>query len=108
MAPQAVQPTIEEHTDTYNDDGEGADIMNLPNIDQKTKLAPARIKKLIQADQEVGKLAQAVPIAVAKALEQFIATVVAAGAVEAASKNTKRVTPKHLKEALAKHTQFDW
>ncbi|OTF72943.1 hypothetical protein BLA29_007566, partial [Euroglyphus maynei] len=35
------------------------------------RFPPARIKKIMQKDEEVGKVAQAVPVIIAKALESF-------------------------------------
>jgi len=79
----------------------------------------------MQADEDVGKVAQATPTAVckcllhlcashvliraiAKALELFMIALVAKGASEAKLHNSKRVTAQHLKAALMKDSQFDF
>ena len=61
-------------------------------VDVKTKFPVARIKRIMQADEDVGKVAQATPTAVAKALELFMITLVLKGANAAKDQNSKRVT----------------
>ncbi|OAL39868.1 hypothetical protein AYO20_00780 [Fonsecaea nubica] len=77
-------------------------------IDVRTKFPVARIKRIMQADEDVGKVAQATPTAVSKALELFMITLVSKGAAEARANNSKRVTAQHLKAALMKDGQFDF
>ncbi|KIW89948.1 uncharacterized protein Z519_09378 [Cladophialophora bantiana CBS 173.52] len=77
-------------------------------IDVKTKFPVARIKRIMQADEDVGKVAQATPTAVSKALELFMITLVSKGATEARANGSKRVTAQHLKAALMKDGQFDF
>lgn len=77
-------------------------------IEVKTKFPVARIKRIMQADEDVGKVAQATPTAVSKALELFIISLVTKGAAEARSKNSKKVTASHLKSALMKEPQMDF
>lgn len=74
----------------------------------KTKFPVARIKRIMQADEDVGKVAQATPTAVSKALELFIISLVTKGAAEARIKNSKKVTASHLKAALLKEPQMDF
>ena len=77
-------------------------------IDVKTKFPVARIKRIMQADEDVGKVAQATPTAVAKALELFMITLVLKGANAAKDQNSKRVTAQHLKAALMADKEFDF
>ncbi|KAL9111255.1 MAG: hypothetical protein Q9227_004333 [Pyrenula ochraceoflavens] len=77
-------------------------------VEVKTRFPVARIKRIMQADEDVGKLAMAAPIAVAKALELFMVSLVTRAATEAREKNSKRVTAIHLKQAVQKDTQFDF
>ncbi|ETI24002.1 hypothetical protein G647_05809 [Cladophialophora carrionii CBS 160.54] len=77
-------------------------------IDVRTKFPVARIKRIMQADEDVGKVAQATPTAVAKALELFMIALVTKGATEARANNSKRVTAQHLKAALMNDGQFDF
>ncbi len=102
-------------------------------IEVKTKFPVARIKRIMQADEDVGKVAQVTPTAVckfaplssrtptqtnatqtdsfritAKALELFMISVVTKAANEARAKQSKRVTAAHLKQAVLKDDQLDF
>ena len=97
-------------------------------IDVKTKFPVARIKRIMQADEDVGKVAQVTPTAVcksqtfvfhsspvvflttstAKALELFMISIVTKAAERAREKGQKRVTAVHLKQALQNDEQFDF
>ena len=95
-------------------------------IEVKTKFPVARIKRIMQADEDVGKVAQVTPIAVcklrsfhellgrsltspaAKALELFMISLVTKAAHEAKDRNSKRVTASHLKHAVAKDEVLDF
>ncbi|KAL8734101.1 MAG: hypothetical protein Q9181_003309 [Wetmoreana brouardii] len=73
-----------------------------------TKFPVARIKRIMQADEDVGKVAQVTPTAVSKALELFMISVVIKAANEAKAKSSRRVTAAHLKQAVAKDEQLDF
>ncbi|KAL4739267.1 histone-fold-containing protein [Aspergillus similis] len=77
-------------------------------IEVKTKFPVARIKRIMQADEDVGKVAQVTPIAVSKALELFMISLVTKAAKEAKDRNSKRVTASHLKQAVAKDEVLDF
>ncbi|KAF3770223.1 histone-fold-containing protein [Cryphonectria parasitica EP155] len=74
----------------------------------KTKFPTARIKRIMQADEEVGKVAQQTPIAVGKALELFMIQLVSKSAEVAREKNSKRVTPAMLKHVVENDDQWDF
>ncbi|KAL9013169.1 MAG: hypothetical protein Q9173_002122 [Seirophora scorigena] len=121
---KSAQPKIEE------DCGKPA-----PGVEEGIKVATkfpvARIKRIMQADEDVGKVAQVTPTAVcecapypcnpaltrltdilslpaAKALELFMISVVTKAADEAKAKSSKRVTAAHLKQAVKKDEQLDF
>ncbi|WEW56999.1 hypothetical protein PRK78_002458 [Emydomyces testavorans] len=77
-------------------------------IEVKTKFPVARIKRIMQADEDVGKVAQVTPIAVSKALELFMISLVTKAAQQAKDRSSKRVTATHLKEAIAKDEVLDF
>lgn len=79
-----------------------------PQISVHTKFPVARIKRIMQLDEDIGKVAQAAPTAVAKALELFMVDLVAKGAANAKEQNSKRVTATHLKSALLADPQYDF
>lgn len=62
----------------------------------------------MQTDEDIGKVAQATPTAVAKALELFMIALVSKGASNAKDQGSKRVTATHLKNALLADPQFDF
>jgi Dr1-associated corepressor len=83
----------------------------------KSRFPVARIKKIMQADEDVGKVAQVTPVAictsippllcfaicvvrvdlcVAKALELFMDRIIKAVASETKARGAKKVTPSHL------------
>lgn len=74
----------------------------------KTKFPTARIKRIMQADEEVGKVAQQTPIAVGKALELFMVQLVSKSADIAKDKGSKRVTASMLKQVVETDEQWDF
>lgn len=62
----------------------------------------------MQADEEVGKVAQQTPIAVGKALELFMVALVSKSADVAREKNSKRVTAQMLKHVVESDDQWDF
>jgi hypothetical protein len=74
----------------------------------KPRFPVERIKKIMQADEDIGKVAQVTPVAVcmaardeyrliaARALELFMDRIIKAVADETKAGGAKRVTPSHL------------
>lgn len=62
----------------------------------------------MQADEEVGKVAQQTPIAVGKALELFMIQMVTKSAEVAQEKGSKRVTASMLKQVVETDDQWDF
>ena len=79
-----------------------------PSVDIRTKFPVARIKRIMQADEEVGKVAQVTPVAVNKALELFMTALVLGAAEKAREKGGKRITAGHLKSVVEADEQFDF
>lgn len=77
-------------------------------MDVKTKFPVARIKRIMQADEDIGKVAQATPTAAAKALELFLASLTIKSAAVARNVSSKRITVNHLKAAIAHDKNFDF
>ncbi|CCJ31189.1 unnamed protein product [Pneumocystis jirovecii] len=74
----------------------------------RSKFPIARIKKIMQADEEVGKVAQITPVIVSKALELFMESIVNATIQQARAKQAKKVTVLHMKSAIESTDQFDF
>lgn len=86
----------------------GGRLAGTEGIEVKTKFPVARIKRIMQADDDVGKVAQVTPVVVSKALELFMISLVTKAAAEAKLRSSKRVTAVHLKQAVSKDQQFDF
>lgn len=80
-----------------------------PNFDDiKTHFPAARIKKLMQSDEEIGKVAQATPVVVGRALEFFLASLVDASVDQARQAGIKRINAQHVKKAIESNENFDF
>ncbi|WLF80122.1 hypothetical protein PVL30_003897 [Lodderomyces elongisporus] len=74
----------------------------------KTHFPAARIKKIMQSDEEIGKVAQATPVVVGRALEIFMANLVEVSVSQAKKQGVKRITASHVKSAIENTEQFDF
>ncbi|WFC94985.1 hypothetical protein MBRA1_001624 [Malassezia brasiliensis] len=73
-----------------------------------SKFPIARIKRIMQADEDVGKVAQATPVVISKALELFMQDIVACSVEHTRKSGGKRVAPYHLKRATQTNETFDF
>lgn len=76
--------------------------------DIKTQFPVIRIKRLMQSDEDIGKVAQATPAVVAKALELFMIQLIEESCKRARAKQVKRVSIAHLYQAVMEEEQFDF
>lgn len=74
----------------------------------KTHFPAARIKKIMQSDDDIGKVAQATPIVVGRALEIFMANLVEAAIVEAKKSGVRRIGVSQIRSVIQKTEQFDF
>lgn len=74
----------------------------------KTHFPAARIKKIMQSDEDIGKVAQATPVVVGRALEIFMANLVEAGIIEAKKAGVRRISAQHIRTAVENTEQFDF
>lgn len=74
----------------------------------KTHFPAARIKKIMQSDEDIGKVAQATPVVVGRALEIFMANLVEAAIVEAKKAGVRRIAASHIRLAVENNEQFDF
>ncbi|KAI9355421.1 histone-fold-containing protein [Zopfochytrium polystomum] len=75
---------------------------------EKSRFPAARIKKIMRSDDEVGKVAQATPVLVSKALELFIQALVEDACKETIARGAKKLTSSHLKVAINTNPKFDF
>ncbi|PAV14925.1 histone-fold-containing [Pyrrhoderma noxium] len=80
----------------------------MKNRNKQTKFPVARIKKIMQKDEEVGKVAQATPVVISKALELFLGMIVDEAAKVTLERNSKRVEAYHLKHAIDRTDMLDF
>ncbi|KAF8553068.1 histone-fold-containing protein [Imleria badia] len=75
---------------------------------KQTKFPVARIKKIMQKDEEVGKVAQATPVVISKALELFLAMIVEEASKITLERSAKKVEAYHLKHAVETTEMLDF
>ncbi|KAI9463880.1 histone-fold-containing protein [Boletus coccyginus] len=75
---------------------------------KQTKFPVARIKKIMQKDEEVGKVAQATPVVISKALELFLALIVEQASKITLERGAKKVEAYHLKHAVETTEMLDF
>ncbi|KAJ2233871.1 hypothetical protein H4R99_006744 [Coemansia sp. RSA 1722] len=74
----------------------------------KTKFPVARIKKIMQMDEEVGKMAQATPVLISKSLELFMQSIVDDVAKHARACNARKISTTHLKRCVESTECYDF
>ncbi|XP_036077783.1 dr1-associated corepressor isoform X3 [Rousettus aegyptiacus] len=72
------------------------------------RFPPARIKKIMQTDEEIGKVAAAVPVIISRALELFLESLLKKACQVTQSRNAKTMTTSHLKQCIEQEQQFDF
>ncbi|XP_048883583.1 dr1-associated corepressor-like [Brienomyrus brachyistius] len=72
------------------------------------RFPPARIKKIMQTDEEIGKVAAAVPVIISRALELFLESLLIKACQVTQSRNAKTITISHLKQCIELEQQFDF
>jgi hypothetical protein len=62
----------------------------------------------MQTDEDVGKMSQATPVLISKALELFMQSLIEASCQETRKRQSKRLTPIHLKQCIINTQHFDF
>lgn len=62
----------------------------------------------MQTDEDVGKVAAAVPVIISKALEMFVQSLVERASDYTKARNAKTMTTSHLKRCITSENQFDF
>lgn len=78
------------------------------NAPWKSRFPVARIKKIMQADEDVGKVAQVVPVIISKALELFMESMIIEASRHTVETGHKRILPGHFKLAVNGNQMFDF
>ncbi|EHN02655.1 Bur6p [Saccharomyces cerevisiae x Saccharomyces kudriavzevii VIN7] len=74
----------------------------------KTHFPPAKVKKIMQSDEDIGKVSQATPVIAGRSLEFFIALLVKKSGETARGQGTKRITAEILKKTILNDEKFDF
>ncbi|XP_060074655.1 dr1-associated corepressor-like [Ylistrum balloti] len=72
------------------------------------RFPPARVKKIMQTDEDVGKVAAAVPVIISRALELFIESLIKKTSETTQSRNAKTLTATHIKQTIHSERKFDF
>ncbi|XP_063233758.1 dr1-associated corepressor [Bacillus rossius redtenbacheri] len=67
-----------------------------------------RIKKIMQTDEEVGKVAQAVPVIISRTLELFVESLLKRTIEITNAKHARTLTPSHMKQCILSESRFDF
>ena len=70
------------------------------------KFSPSRIKRIMQSDEEVGKIGSSVPFIMSKALEMFLESLIKEASEVTRSRNARTLTTSHLKIAIGNNDRF--
>lgn len=70
------------------------------------RFSPSRIKKIMQSDEEVGKIGSSVPLIMSKALEMFIERLLKEAIAVTNSRNSRTLTTSDLKTAVNRKEEF--
>lgn len=70
------------------------------------RFSPSRIKRIMQSDEEVGKIGSSVPFIMSKALEMFLESLLKEASEITKSRNARTLTTSHLKIAINNNDRF--
>ncbi|XP_070578433.1 dr1-associated corepressor-like [Ptychodera flava] len=73
-----------------------------------SRFPPARIKKIMQTDEDVGKVAAPVPVLISKALEIFVKSLITKANEQTQARNAKTMTTAHIKQGILNESKFDF
>lgn len=68
----------------------------------------ARIKKIMQSDEDVGKVSKHSPVLISKSLELFLHDLLIKSAAVTQEKNGKSISPTHIKQCVMATPAFDF
>ncbi|XP_035024138.1 dr1-associated corepressor [Hippoglossus stenolepis] len=70
------------------------------------RFPPSRIKKIMQKDTEVGRIASAVPVIISRALEMFLKSLLTKTCLITQSKHSTVVSVAHMKQCIESEKLF--
>ncbi|XP_022088700.1 dr1-associated corepressor-like [Acanthaster planci] len=72
------------------------------------RFPPARIKKIMQLDEDVGKVAAAVPVLISKALEIFVESLLTKSLQQTQARSAKTMSTSHIRQCILSESTFDF
>ncbi|KAF6035496.1 DRAP1 [Bugula neritina] len=72
------------------------------------RFPPARIKKIMQTDEEIGKIAAPVPVVISRALELFLESLITKSVSIANEHSAKTLASSHIKHVISSNKNFDF
>mmetsp|Transcript_7166 Transcript_7166/g.26346 ORF Transcript_7166/g.26346 Transcript_7166/m.26346 type:complete len:219 (-) Transcript_7166:138-794(-) len=78
------------------------------NFEKLLKFPPARIKKIMQCDEDVGKIAVTTPFVLSKSLEMFLQELCDKATRLADERGSRVITPSYLKHLVHNNEQLDF
>ncbi|XP_030641572.1 dr1-associated corepressor [Chanos chanos] len=72
------------------------------------RFPPGRIKKIMQKDTEVGRIATAVPVIISRALEMFLKSLLTKTSLITESKHSRVMSISHMKQCIESEKLFDF
>ena len=72
------------------------------------RFPPARIKKIMQTDEDIGKVAAPVPVIISRALELFLESILTKTCAFTRARNAKTLSCSHIKHTVLTERNFDF
>lgn len=70
------------------------------------KIQPTRVKKVMQSDEEIGRMVASVPVAIGRAMEHFAEKLLEASAMCVQCSTSRTLSPSHMKQAMLQYRHF--
>lgn len=70
------------------------------------KIQPTRVKKVMQSDEEIGRMVASVPVAIGRAMEHFAEKLLEAAAMCVHCSTSRTLSPAHMKQAMMQYRHF--
>eukprot|EP00045_Choanoeca_perplexa_P009433 m.91090 g.91090 ORF g.91090 m.91090 type:complete len:175 (-) comp14892_c0_seq4:1268-1792(-) len=80
----------------------------MPKVKVTTAFPPAKIKRLMQTDEEVGKISQGAPVVISRILESFLKDLVDNSVKDEDGVTRASLQPGHMKATINQHPRFDF
>uniref|UniRef100_A0A0N5BNP9 CBFD_NFYB_HMF domain-containing protein n=2 Tax=Strongyloides papillosus TaxID=174720 RepID=A0A0N5BNP9_STREA len=72
------------------------------------KIQPSRVKKVMQSDEDIGRMMASVPVAIGRAMEHFCEKFLEATSRCVSASSSRTMNPSHMKHAIMINPQFQF